>query len=686
MVAGLYNALVCGIFVGVSFSQMRLTSAEIDFDADAGGEQYPYNPCGVHGRLLNTRCVCTESCHGSHCVKGHEAKNPAVVVWGYNVDLCPDCTCRPARKPDVFSEVKCNGGAKASAVVLVLCCHDEKEQENELEILDMDSIKPEPRWFEELVICYVLISRSYGYNYERVESSFLGYLAASYDDLPTTLIFSHLENEWHDQFDKGSLLNGSNLATVSELEPFLPLPSPTSHDTSSEEARLKFWKPFQQEYGLVEPRKDHTSYHCCSQFMVHSSVVLSHPKSMYEALKAATFNNNQHSHLLELAWESLYAPPQIKVWKGYWDTISDRMAKWRTRAHMAGCAPWACTCQMFSEKFGASPGAIGGVTEAQMYWWKNGAYSQYPSYILDVHDHSKSRLWALLSPAGRLNHGVGSCSTTPQNAQFKVLPALRQAINTTSLPFQHIPRIVWQTHFTNKLPPAGQYIFDLRERNPEYTFHLISDSEADAFMEKFEMPRVRQAYFSINPSLGASRADVWRYAALYQHGGIYLDIDSSCQPFRDIIKPEDVSVLSWAGQWHRKFCSWDREIDQWVMMFAPRHPFLKRALQLASARVLDPNVMGHRIRNMHGHVLVTTGPNMFKDAVNYVLKESPNTPHRLMDEDYHEMCQWKVLGYTSTALDSTKDISSEQLDYKQAGGTVFSRPGIWKRSLKKGRG
>ena len=47
------------------------------------------------------------------------------------------------------------------------------------------------------------------------------------------------------------------------------------------------------------------------------------------------------------------------------------------------------------------------------------------------------------------------------------------------------------------------------------------------FMRTAAEPWMRWAYFTINPSVGAARADIWRYAVLHHCGGVYLDLDST---------------------------------------------------------------------------------------------------------------------------------------------------------------
>jgi len=162
---------------------------------------------------------------------------------------------------------------------------------------------------------------------------------------------------------------------------------------------------------------------------------------------------------------------------------------------------------------------------------------------------------------------------------------------------------------------------------------------------------------------------------------VYIDIDATCHRLRDIIQPNDNAILSYGGKWHRKFCSWDREIDQWVLMFAPKHPFLKRAMAVAAARVLDPSRLGQPIANMHQHVLETTGPLLLMNAVEYVLREQPTVPHRIVTEDYEGNCTFKVLGWGNKALDATKPRRKRggPQDYKAMQGQVFARAGIWPR-------
>ena len=63
---------------------------------------------------------------------------------------------------------------------------------------------------------------------------------------------------------------------------------------------------------------------------------------------------------------------------------------------------------------------------------------------------------------------------------------------------------------------------------------------------------------------------------LYEHGGAYIDIDSSCGSLDGFLHDGDEAVISWAGAWHRdtwagwwKQVGYTPEIDQWCTI--PQH-------------------------------------------------------------------------------------------------------------------
>lgn len=78
----------------------------------------------------------------------------------------------------------------------------------------------------------------------------------------------------------------------------------------------------------------------------------------------------------------------------------------------------------------------------------------------------------------------------------------------------------------------------MQRENPQWVFHLVTDAQAGRFMTQEMPPGIAEAYFSIDPKLGAARADLWRFCVLYKYGGVYLDVDAA------IDVPLDTFVLA----------------------------------------------------------------------------------------------------------------------------------------------
>ncbi|MCL4122517.1 UNVERIFIED_CONTAM: hypothetical protein GTU68_039599 [Idotea baltica] len=112
-------------------------------------------------------------------------------------------------------------------------------------------------------------------------------------------------------------------------------------------------------------------------------------------------------------------------------------------------------------------------------------------------------------------------------AFHKIFPNKRFTIPEYSAPLikskkqTAIPKIIWQTNFTNQvsLPIYVNYLFN-RVIAPSYEYRFILDIDQyikDNYSYAFD------AYSKL--TVGASKADLWRLLALHEHGGIYIDMD-----------------------------------------------------------------------------------------------------------------------------------------------------------------
>jgi len=101
-----------------------------------------------------------------------------------------------------------------------------------------------------------------------------------------------------------------------------------------------------------------------------------------------------------------------------------------------------------------------------------------------------------------------------------------------------IPRVLWQTNFTDRVTLAVyiNYLFNrLLSPTFEYRF-MITEDRAD-FIKANYSPEIFESYSRLQ--LGAAQADFWRILVLQKNGGIYLDIDGHfVWPLGYIVRPE----------------------------------------------------------------------------------------------------------------------------------------------------
>lgn len=94
-------------------------------------------------------------------------------------------------------------------------------------------------------------------------------------------------------------------------------------------------------------------------------------------------------------------------------------------------------------------------------------------------------------------------------------------------PHASIPLQLWQTYKHKNLTDEAQAaVTSWKDLNPHMPIGLHDDDDADAFVLSHYGPHVHALYRAF--PLGVMRADFWRYAILYQYGGIYSDIDTRC--------------------------------------------------------------------------------------------------------------------------------------------------------------
>lgn len=189
-----------------------------------------------------------------------------------------------------------------------------------------------------------------------------------------------------------------------------------------------------------------------------------------------------------------------------------------------------------------------------------------------------------------------------------------------------IPKTIYQTFKTNDIPWLTKcYIWLFRKKNPNYKYVFFDDQAVTDFIKTNFDSRVYKAYSRLQ--IGAAKADFFRYAVLYIHGGVYLDLDSDLLVSLDKhLENDDVAVIS-PEKNHPEYFA------QWALIYDKGHPFLKRTIDYAVDNI-EQNRYPHDVHK-------TTGPSIYTKAINDELAENPDTPHRVVAPDYKGMMQFK---------------------------------------------
>jgi hypothetical protein len=201
-----------------------------------------------------------------------------------------------------------------------------------------------------------------------------------------------------------------------------------------------------------------------------------------------------------------------------------------------------------------------------------------------------------------------------------------------------VPRILHQTYHTKDLPaPLRDAVERTRAVSPLWEHRLYDDGDIIDYIRKEYGETILAAFLRIDSMYGAARADLFRYLLMYKTGGVYLDIKSvATRALDDVIRPDDTYILS---QWHgKRFAGMGMgvhralraiegsEYQQWHIVAAPGHPFLKRVIEnvLRNLRIYNPGIHGAGKRG----VLSVTGPIAYTLAIHPLLHLHS---HRLAD-------------------------------------------------------
>ncbi|MDQ7005558.1 MAG: glycosyltransferase [Ghiorsea sp.] len=162
---------------------------------------------------------------------------------------------------------------------------------------------------------------------------------------------------------------------------------------------------------------------------------------------------------------------------------------------------------------------------------------------------------------------------------------------------QKIPKVIWQTNFTNQasFPVYINYLFN-RLMSLSYDYRYVSTEARLEYLEANASPEIVTAYKQLTN--GAAQADLWRMFVLWKEGGVYMDIDAHLVwPLAWLIKPEDDELFLVNKQHYTNY----------LIAAAPNHPILKETIDI----IVD-NIQNRRVDQ---GVYYLTGPVTFNTAI-----------------------------------------------------------------------
>jgi hypothetical protein len=236
--------------------------------------------------------------------------------------------------------------------------------------------------------------------------------------------------------------------------------------------------------------------------------------------------------------------------------------------------------------------------------------------------------------------------------------------------------VIHQVFLGDGLPASLQRNVDeLRSRNPNWEHRLFNDAAVEAFIEEHYGRAILGYYRRIDPSYAAARADLFRYLVIYRLGGVYLDVKSTfCSPIDEMLRGDEHFIIShWRngpGEPHQGFgchpelADIGEEIQQWHVIAAPGHPFLRAVIEAVldgidsyNPRTGDIGLMG---------VLRLTGPIAYSRAIIPLLEQHPCT---LIDNESVIGLQFSVF----SGLDHRRIYSRH---YSDNTSPIIIRPGL----------
>ena len=216
-----------------------------------------------------------------------------------------------------------------------------------------------------------------------------------------------------------------------------------------------------------------------------------------------------------------------------------------------------------------------------------------------------------LIPLPELVGSAQAANTSCPPGATPILDTIRHHHHDDELPHRKIPRII---HITSKsrcaTPKVQALVQQWRFANYSLFFH-----DDDAVDRLFRHPKSQKTFPLLNETLmcvtnGATKADLWRYLALYTYGGVYTDVDDTPVGFNEnTIQPDDDSWFPIEGL---------GIVAQFFFASSPGHPVMKYAIDFGIQNLRNI------VNVMRNNPARNTGPGALKNAFILLMNGTSN--------------------------------------------------------------
>jgi alpha 1,6-mannosyltransferase len=198
-----------------------------------------------------------------------------------------------------------------------------------------------------------------------------------------------------------------------------------------------------------------------------------------------------------------------------------------------------------------------------------------------------------------------------------------------------IPKKIWY-----KLGPRGQsdesrkWTSTCLGNNPEYDFQFMTDATGDRYVQRVfrDRPDIVDTYLHL--PIPILKADFLRYMLLFAEGGIWSDLDVSCEgtPIREWIpqrlKPNTSLVVGWEfdGGYDANIL---RQFTSWTIMAKPRLSHMWTVIEDIMGSISETTArhnvsVGDLNLSMIGDVVDFTGPRRLTRSIFQSLENNLN--------------------------------------------------------------